>query len=408
MKILIINYFYPPVGGAHSYRWQQISTEWQRQGHDITFISSKATKRPVGEGVKLIEAGSTVSVNRFTKKLTSSLKLKEVIINKVKEVVVYIYRKFYWPDGLWYWLVPLMYQLIKIKGEKFDLIVTYSPSFSAHIGGLFFKSINNHKFKWIVDYGDPFSLSYTMPPNNLYLFNKLNHYIEKSVLSKADVSVFTNKATLTAYKEVFGSEQYMYIPHAVDINTFYKEKGCVGVKLETIRLCYVGGFHKSIREPYKALELIKKVIRKAKKENLSIVFDIYGPTNGLEIESLMSDSILYHGPVDRDVAVCLMKKADILVNIENMNCTMTPSKIVEYIATGLPIINFYDDKISSIFTDIELNEHIIMVNGSEGICSILEFIKSKHKDQLSKATIDSILEDFSVSAIGSRYLQVVK
>lgn len=406
MKILIINYFFPPVGGAHSYRWQQIAHEWGQQGHEVTILTSKSMDRgKVSKGVNLVEAGNAVPKNRFHKNSGQAMGFKWALVNKL---IKPIYRKLYWPDGLWYWLPALLSKLLKMQASKYDLVISYSPTFSAHLGVLFFKLINKSGFKWIADYGDPFSLSPTMPPNNLFLYNHLNRYVEKKILKEANVAVFTNKETLTAYQEVFDDAIYKYIPHAVDIDAFYEKKKVYDSSRKRIRLCYVGGFHKGIREPYRAIEVIKAVINEAAKEDLSIVFDIYGPNNGIDIDKLATGSVFYHGPIDRESAIRQMKSSDILVNIENINCLMSPSKIVEYIATGLPILNCYEQKVSAVFEALHMDVNVLMVGESDRPSSVLSFIKNKFRCQLSVSEVFSILELLTIRSICSTYLDATK
>ncbi|BCA80083.1 hypothetical protein [Desulfuromonas sp. AOP6] len=356
MKILIVNYFYPPIGRAHSFRWCKIANIWAEQGHEITFLTARAESRR-NNNIILSEVGARVSADRFDNKQKNSSPNGKGISFKI--ISKNIYRKFFWPDGLWYWLLPLFFRLFSLRSEKYDYVITYSPTFVSHLGGLFYKIITKEPFDWIAEYGDPFSISDSMPPNNFNLYRRLNYYFEKKVVFGANKVVFTNKETKQAYFKAFGTFNAVVIPHAVDIESFYSNDK----KLSSgniVSLVYVGSFHKQIREPYNAIKYINDLIGLGKKKGVTINFDIYGPSNGIDVHSLCSDNIKYHGPIPRDEAIQKMKNADILVNIENENCVMSPSKEVEYLATGLPILNYYEGEPSGIFQDLQMKypDHI--------------------------------------------------
>ena len=403
MKILIINYYYPPVGGAHSYRWQQIVKTWGSQNHEITILTSKAKDfRASLYGEMFIEIGSSVSSQRFHKDANKQTSLKSIIANRILRP---LYRKLYWPDGLWYWLPPLLWQLFKMRRYKYDLVISYTPTYCSHIGVLFFKKINAFDFCWIADYGDPFSLSQTMPTNNYFLYSRLNRYAEQKVLLTCDAAVFTSTETLNAYKNAYSCNALKHIPHTIDIDTFYESKS-TKTKNNSIRLLYVGGFHKGIREPFHAIDVLKICIEAASKENINIKVDIYGPSNEIDFTNLTTDSINYYGPINRSTAIDHMKSADILINIENINCTMVPSKIVEYLATGLPILNFHEQSISPIYEKLTSTDHIFMVGQSYEPQQLLDFIKNYANHQLDRSRVESMLRGFTVTSVANSYLEI--
>ncbi len=53
------------------------------------------------------------------------------------------------------------------------------------------------------------------------------------------------------------------------------------------------------------------------------------------------ENILWYERMTPKDCFCMMKGADILVNIANRSANQTPSKIFDYISTGKPIVNFY-------------------------------------------------------------------
>ncbi len=405
VKILLITYYYEPYVGAHAYRWTQIAKVWAAAGHDVDVIAGRTEDctREVREGVNIERVGiirrqsnekPIVSENPLRKQRIGFAKL----IGELKK----IYRFFFWPDGLWHWLPFLLVSLYRRRKNNYDLVISYSPTFSAHIGGLFFKKNSKTSVAWIADYGDPFSTSETMQPNNFKLYRRLNNWIEYLVIFSASYVTVTNQSTRSEYLKRFavGLNKIKCVPHAVDISDFYCESRNVsGLK----KFVYVGAFHKGIREPYEMLRFFDEVYRKSRAD---FELHIYGPLNSCTIDFSRYSNIFYHGVVARDKAIAVMKEADVLVNVENENCSMTPSKLVEYIATGKPIVNFAGaDGCSELLHKYYRSGYLFVLNGAEDVVKFFEFIEYVHSSN-SLHDVREFLLDYDINVISSVFLSM--
>lgn len=347
MRILIINYYYAPAIDAHAYRWTQISQLWASQGLDVEVITSRIRGIPsnsIESGVKICRTGLT---SRSTSTNTSQTKKtrRSEIKSKVIEFLRPAYRRIYWPDALWHWFPFALLALLQRRNEKYDLVISYYPSYSAHLAALIFKKISaKSNFKWILDYGDPFCTSESWQPNNYEIYNKLNKYIELNCSNHGEM-IFTNTETAIAYKKKLSiQKEFKVIAHIGDIQKFYtRTKLNPSPKNKPIKLCYIGAFHPNIREPHRLFKLIKKLI---KIHKIDIQLNIYGPNNGFNLSPSDCPQIKHYGYIQRDNAIEVMKSVDFIITIDNENCIMTPSKNVECIATGRPIINIANPSVS--------------------------------------------------------------
>lgn len=101
-------------------------------------------------------------------------------------------------------------------------------------------------------------------------------------------------------------------------------------------LIFAGMLYKQIRNPEFALSTLSRVE--------DIIFDLYTARNECEdiIKRYVSDNINRYFYVSRSEYEELIKsKYDILVNIGNVSTLQAPSKTLELLSTGKPIINFY-------------------------------------------------------------------
>jgi Glycosyltransferase Family 4 len=340
MNILILNFYHAPTTDAHSYRWTQIARHYAKQGHNVDLLTGRVDGSPDKEllcGVQVKRLGlikkKTVEVlNQAPDSFFSRVKL--CFINFLRP----FYRKIYWPDASWHWTPYVLREVYLRRKRKYDIVVSYYPCFGAHLAGRLLKSVSKFpNFKWILDYGDPFCASDTWWPNNYFIYDKLNRCVERSYAAIGKM-VMTNEETRTAYLRKLGEEtQITVFPHLVDIGVFYSQ-GYEHQEREGggVNWLYVGAFHRGIREPHRLIEFVRALNRRS---NVKVYLDMYGPANGFDLNPQDCPEIRHWGYLARELAVDRLKNADFIVNVDNENCVMTPSKIVECIATGRPIIN---------------------------------------------------------------------
>ena len=104
-----------------------------------------------------------------------------------------------------------------------------------------------------------------------------------------------------------------------------------------INLCFIGTFYSDIRNPHFLLNLMDKL------SNTNIVLHILGRIGDCAamIDSYRSSlsNLIYHGVVPPTVADDIMLQSDILVHVGNAEDAYMPSKILDYISSGKPILN---------------------------------------------------------------------
>ena len=194
MRVLIINYFYPPVVDAHAYRWEQIARYWITQGHQVDVITSRlhgVPNRSLQAGVNVTRVGLVarpIMHSPAAQQRTMGIlaRLKSSLARALRP----LYRKLYWPDAWWHWWLSALREVLGRRYVNYDLIVSYYPCFGAHLAAAALQRWTKCSgVKWIADYGDPFSTSLTMPPNNFALYSRLNQLAERHIAHQADMLV---------------------------------------------------------------------------------------------------------------------------------------------------------------------------------------------------------------------------
>ena len=102
-----------------------------------------------------------------------------------------------------------------------------------------------------------------------------------------------------------------------------------------ITFVYVGQLYDDIRNPKLMLELFTKL-----PENY--ILHLYGGGSEktvTEYQNILESRLITHGWVSSAESAKAQREADILINLNNSIRNMLPSKLVEYINTGKPILN---------------------------------------------------------------------
>ncbi|MCW6675851.1 glycosyltransferase [Aerococcaceae bacterium NML180378] len=104
-----------------------------------------------------------------------------------------------------------------------------------------------------------------------------------------------------------------------------------------IHMVYTGVVDEKNRNPQKVLQILAQIKHKG------IVSDFYSFGSGQSIVEQFAtqySTIIAHGKVESQVAEFARAQASILISIGNKDVNQVPSKLIEYMATGKPIMHF--------------------------------------------------------------------
>ncbi|HEX5626293.1 MAG TPA: glycosyltransferase [Saprospiraceae bacterium] len=279
---------------------------------------------------------------------------------------------------IWY----LIHYLIKCH-RKSDLIITVSNPFSSHLIGLTLKYIRGHS--WIADIGDV----YTHSPKN-HGISKLKQTFEDLVLREADHVIVNAQSLKEFYHEHRGmaEDKISVIPNGISV----APSMIAHQPSDTLRLSYIGNTYGGIREGLREMEVLLTTIRKQIPTKCRI--HLFG-SQFHELENLALQNIdcvtLDTCRNDFELADAY-SKTDILLNFANSDYPGLPSKLEEYVATGLPIINFYyskDEASISFLNSTKCRVFHVNLKHPE-LASLHDFFKTIQAGAQTSSTNDSI------------------
>ncbi len=302
-------------------------------------------------------------------------------------------------DSLAYrWERDAYYKEISLISKQYgiDAIISVSgDTMFTHLAAKRFKE----KFpttRWITYFTDPYSLQDKML--NFALYNKSKnqqrrHAEELSIYNVAD-NIIATEELYQSVIDVFQQPKekticFKYVLERINNTdfTFYPTDS------STIKLIYAGAFYRKIRNPEPMLQIMKQVD--------SIQLDMYVSSKECDdiLEKYQSGHIFRFPSVSIKEYKCkINQEYDILVNVGNDCDYQAPSKMLEYISTGKPIINFYY-RLDSQYDMIDkyplgLN---VFVYDNQSISRISTFCRNMKGKSIPFEEIENIYPDNSLS-----------
>lgn len=157
-----------------------------------------------------------------------------------------------------------------------------------------------------------------------------------------------------------------------------------------IHLVYTGVVDISVRNPEKAL----KILSNLDSSEVCVDFYSFGSAEHIVEKYAAQDrAIRAHGQVDSDMAEQAQACANILLSIGNSEDVLqTPSKIIEYIASGKPIIHFVQGRRDPSIEALKLYPLAKIIDLSSEIVAtdLLLFVKEQESTTMAFEDVKSI------------------
>ncbi|HEX6373817.1 MAG TPA: glycosyltransferase [Longimicrobium sp.] len=357
MKLLVVTHEYAPALNPRAFRWTSVAEALAARGHQVDVLSAALPGQPRQE------ERNGVSVHRVGGGVTEALRRRlarapapaapggaaaappRAGAGLAKRVHDRTWKQVYWPDYacLWYPAAVRRARALLAAGG-YDRLVTVSHPFTGHWVGAALKN-ENPALPWLVDVGDPFAFIEGTPVNNVRLHGARNYRAERRVLRGASVVSVTTGPTRTRYAAAFpeSAGKLVVVPPLLSPEAARPGNGrFLPDGAGRVRMVFVGTLYRDLRSPEPLLRLFQALLRTEAGAGLELHF--VGMLNGCEevlapYAPLLGDRIFVHGAVPRERALRAMHDADVLVNLGNASGYQLPSKVVEYAATGRPVLN---------------------------------------------------------------------
>lgn len=347
-KVLIIAYYFPPVGGGGVQRTAKFVKYLTHFGWEPIVLTVKTevfkrTRRTIDNSL-LDDIPSEIAIARTRshdlanvsrsfrshgrkKKKGSSPK---EFLNKIGQLMVN-------PDAQMLWIpIAVATGLKLIRKHKIDLIYSTGNPWSDHIAGLCLKHLTG--IPLIVDYRDPWNLSPFYSYSSKFR-RKIQWFLESRVIGNASGAIFTTDIMRRDYTRAFGRGGFLTIRNGFDESDF---SGVKRKKFDKFTIVYSGNMQ-PYRGPFYFLKALSNWLEKNPKARGKIQVIVLGRENA-EARDLLSSLNLggivkLVGYVSHQESISHVLGADAVLSVVEFGGeSIIPGKIYEYLASGKPIL----------------------------------------------------------------------
>ena len=320
-KILLVTMSFFPENSPRSFRATELAKEFGKQGHSVNIITERR-EYDYSEFEK--KNNCTVRSELRLQKYRSDIFMKKRnIFVKIKDR--FLYQFFLYPEVE---ISKRITDALKGNKGKYDIVISIAKPYSVHIGCAIALRKNRELARtWIADCGDPFTLC----KSDVYKFPFYIKWLEKWMFRRTDFISVPVEAAINGYYKEF-HRKIRVIPQGFNFNAVKLYKGEINNSCPTF--CYAGALYSKTRNPAKLMQYLGDIRDEFR-------FIVYTGTPGLlePYKDTFGEKLIVKKPVPREELLFELSKMNFLLNIDNVYKEQVPSKLIDYMMTGRPILN---------------------------------------------------------------------
>ena len=352
-KLVVLTYYWPPSGGSGVQRWVYFTHYLKTLGWEpivITVDPEQASYpqedkslQDLTKDIRVIRTATREPIRGYARWFVKgSIPQGEVPQQHFfQRIAAFIRGNFFIPDARKGWITFAQKALRTIlEKESVEWVISTGPPHSTHLTVESLRHTFN--FRWLVDFRDPWSeLFYNRQFYRLPFAVRKDRAYEQEILQHADAVLTTVGGELHQQLQVKAPKQRFFaLPNGFDANAFAQHQR--SLRQGEFHLVYTGLLTRNQAYPalLKALQQMKNGlplrISLAGQMELSLVKALQ--------TALPEATIDYHGYLPHAQALTLMHSADVLINFifEGAHKQMISGKLLEYMATGVPVLSLGD------------------------------------------------------------------
>lgn len=189
----------------------------------------------------------------------------------------------------------------------------------------------------------------------------------------------------------------------------------LSVSSKQCHLLFVGKFYADIRHPQYLFDLMESL------KGTGIVLHIVGPINYMGFDEKYIgkyftnkiENIRFHGAVPPAEADALLTQADVLVHVGNSVDTAMPSKILDYISSGKPILNICKIRTCPTIPLMERYPMGMTIFEDEGISElgsvrVRDFCMKNKGKQIPYEQIEKLYPECTIEYVGKQFDEAIQ
>jgi glycosyltransferase involved in cell wall biosynthesis len=328
-RVLVLAYFFPPVGGAGVQRTLKFVKYLAHFGWDATVISTRRHSSRVRDRSLLADVPPTTRVRRTARLPLArylAFGLQRLRLARLSAYVV-------WPDGGLGWMpFAFLATLRAVRRDRPDVVFSTSAPYGSHLTALLVTRLTS--LPWVADFRDEWTANPHLADQPRFLA-WLSGRAERAITKGA-----TKVVVAADYFELSGlardEPRRIVIVNGVDDDDF-PVGNVPGPPADRFVLSHVGTLY-ALQDPSLALRIVAGLTARGAMEEDSVEVRLVGNVwipdfaypRGLRVETT--------GYVDHSRAVAEMRAATVLLVYVTATSLAPSGKLFEYLASGRPVL----------------------------------------------------------------------
>tara|TARA_B100000609_G_scaffold17340_1_gene12618 strand:- start:4081 stop:5304 length:1224 start_codon:yes stop_codon:yes gene_type:complete len=398
-KILIVTHQFLPFVSPRTTRWNLLIDELIKKGNRVTVLSGTNPEN-IEKNYEILYFGnkqisSNISKVRLNSQDSSNNILKKTIYSLLKKIYRLLFKTFSWPDYAMFWIFTILKNRERIE-KNYDIIISVSLPFTSHLCAYLLQK--RVQADWYMDIGDPFTLKTNSPENNKFIYSYLNKFYEKKFYQNASKIIFTHNEVAELHENKFKIDHSKIVvgyPIALLNQEYIKISQNFNYKTEPIKIGYFGAFTNSVREPKNYINNIVNIL----DDDIEHKWYINKESKKLFVSIKNLSNHQFSDIVPREEAIEIMiKKTHILLSIGNLNKYQMPSKVIEYLSLGKPVLHYAEIENDPFYNLEDLFDNLKIIN-NRTTKNDLKIYFDKIKENKSEYNFDNLKNKFSASKL---------
>jgi glycosyltransferase involved in cell wall biosynthesis len=325
-RVLVVAYFFPPLGGAGVQRTLKFAKYLPQHGWDPVVITTDSDAYPVADASLAREIPAGLPVTR-----AHELSLFRTLARVAVHVPLpHSSLPFAWPDDAVGWFPgAVRVAMAAVRRLAPDVIYTTSSPYTSHLVGL--AVARRSGLPWVLDFRDEWSLN----PYAAGLPRPVawaNRYAERAALRQATSVV--RAADYFRFADERWNAAAVTLPNGVDEEDFADQRPAS--RTGRFRISYVGTLYGK-RDAAPVLAAISALVQRGEiaSEHLEMraVGNVWNELTVPPGVHMTTTGYLPHAEAIREMGL-----ADVLLLYEPPGSLATTGKVFEYLASGRPVL----------------------------------------------------------------------
>lgn len=298
---------------------------------------------------------------------------------------------------------------VKRNAHKFDVILAFTmPFYTLELATLVSNKVPFVFYQMETTYDRP-TTHYGLYHVSQNMISRWSSAASRIIATSLLYSTY-DKPTISQFKSKVRIAEFPNVRPHDDIKVTER----VQLPSDTCNVVYVGQLYPGYRDP----NYIFKIFEQLSDTNIHL--HLFGNIQGKYPEDFYKKyfenqvpNIHYHGEVSPFEADAAMQTADILVHLGNPERESLPSKILDYISSGKPILNvcqIYDCPTISILENYSLKLNLF--TGDAITCDLVQMVKlfceKNRGEKLPFEQIEPLYEEYTPKVVGQTTYNTLK